>query len=335
MRFAVTVLALLMMAASAVAGPNLSGVNLGSYVTGPKLAADDLEGRVVVFEYWGVNCPPCRASIPHLVKIQQAYSRHKLVVVASHCQGGGAANAAKVWLEHAGYKDVVSVVDGGDLPGAQVNSIPRVFVFDHTGKLVFDGNPHDGKFNVAVKKAAGASPGFLIAGREFEVFAADADRIARMRSSIADTLQRLRVVLADPQAKGHEEAEFLLDSVSHWSDGQYQKIASDPTADALATRDILKQMLSLLQGDELGEKFVELDAKLRADAGFDAEVSAAKLLNQIEEYVRAKGLASGALSARRRAPAERTVRSRIGQLIDRYPKTRAAKKAQALLDKLG
>ena len=33
--------------------------NDGSHIHGPKLKASDLKGKVVFFEYWGINCPPC------------------------------------------------------------------------------------------------------------------------------------------------------------------------------------------------------------------------------------------------------------------------------------
>ena len=32
--------------------------NDGSHIHGPKLKASDLKGKVVFFEYWGINCRP-------------------------------------------------------------------------------------------------------------------------------------------------------------------------------------------------------------------------------------------------------------------------------------
>ncbi len=44
------------------------------------------------------------------------------------------------------------VMSGGSAPGS-TGGIPHVCVFDSTGKLVFNGSPHDEDFERAVKKA--------------------------------------------------------------------------------------------------------------------------------------------------------------------------------------
>ena len=52
------------------------------------MTPDDLRGKVVLFEYWGTQCPPCRSSFPHLVRLQSQYGRSgRFQVVASHVQG--------------------------------------------------------------------------------------------------------------------------------------------------------------------------------------------------------------------------------------------------------
>ena len=43
------------------------------YIHGPKITASSLKGKVVFFEYWGINCPPCIDSMPHLQELQDKY----------------------------------------------------------------------------------------------------------------------------------------------------------------------------------------------------------------------------------------------------------------------
>jgi thiol-disulfide isomerase/thioredoxin len=45
-----------------------------------------LEGKVIFLEFFGHKCPPCLASIPHLIKIQKKY-QDKLAIVAIEVQG--------------------------------------------------------------------------------------------------------------------------------------------------------------------------------------------------------------------------------------------------------
>ncbi len=57
-------------------------------ITGTKEGFDikGLEGKVVFLEFFGHNCPPCLASIPHLIHLQKKYP-NKLAIVAVEVQG--------------------------------------------------------------------------------------------------------------------------------------------------------------------------------------------------------------------------------------------------------
>jgi len=45
-----------------------------------------LEGKVIFLEFFGHKCPPCLASIPHLIKLQQKY-KDTLAIVSIEVQG--------------------------------------------------------------------------------------------------------------------------------------------------------------------------------------------------------------------------------------------------------
>lgn len=45
-----------------------------------------LEGKVIFLEFFGHKCPPCLASIPHLIKLQKKH-QDKLAIVAIEVQG--------------------------------------------------------------------------------------------------------------------------------------------------------------------------------------------------------------------------------------------------------
>ena len=50
------------------------------------LSIEGLEGKVVFLEFFGHKCPPCLASIPHLIKLQNKH-KDKLAIVSIEVQG--------------------------------------------------------------------------------------------------------------------------------------------------------------------------------------------------------------------------------------------------------
>lgn len=129
--------------------------DLGDVVFGDKVGRKDTKGKVVVLEYWGVNCPPCIASLPHLAKMDKKHRDDGLIIIGAESQGSSKEQMEPL-LEKA--KVEYTIVEGARGP-VQVSGIPRVFVFDSQGIMVFDGRPSGDDFEDAVKDALkGAEP---------------------------------------------------------------------------------------------------------------------------------------------------------------------------------
>ena len=58
--------ALVAAAASGIEWHNLDDAN---WVCGPKYTPEMLEGKVILVDEWGVDCPPCRALLPRMEDI--------------------------------------------------------------------------------------------------------------------------------------------------------------------------------------------------------------------------------------------------------------------------
>ena len=135
----------------AASKPSLEGASFGKFVTGTKLKKSDLEGKVVVFEYWGDRCAPCIASIPHLCELQKKHGRDKLVIIANQVWTKDVSAAKRAWEARATNK-LVTVINHGGLKGVRVRGVPTSFVFDPKGKYVWKGHPRGG-LDAAVDKA--------------------------------------------------------------------------------------------------------------------------------------------------------------------------------------
>jgi thiol-disulfide isomerase/thioredoxin len=110
--------ALCLFSGAAHAAATLDNMSPGSHVNGPKFDPADLKGRIVLVEYWGINCPPCLASIPHLSELQEKYGRDQFVIIANQSQDANVAKAQSVFKGRGG-SDLITVINHGRLKGAR------------------------------------------------------------------------------------------------------------------------------------------------------------------------------------------------------------------------
>lgn len=311
------------------AAATLDGIALGTAVHGPKVSADDLKGRVVLFEYWGVNCPPCLASIKHLAEWQSKYDRETFVIVANHCQGGTTDNTRAVWLAKGGGNDI-SVIDQGRLTGANVSGIPHCFLFDHNGVLVYDGSPF--KVEEHLTKAVAAAPGALVAGYEWKKLAREAQAIGK-RQGVVGALKSVRKHALSDDAAARTEAEELLNRVDGWAAKQREALATARSEDPVEAVRIAGTMAGVLKGDELAEPFEAAFKELRADKEVQQAVKGAELLAKVKAAAESSGLAADPAAWLGRASNKSKAQEIAGGLkavMTRYAGTKAAVEAEAL-----
>lgn len=127
----------------------LSEWSLGETLFGEKVTKSDMKGKVVVIEHWGVQCPPCLALLPDLAKMDKRYRDDGLLLIGAESQ-----NHTKQQIEPLVKKNKIeyTITAGANGP-ISFSGIPRAFVFDVQGQLVFNGNPHEEGFERSIKKA--------------------------------------------------------------------------------------------------------------------------------------------------------------------------------------
>ncbi len=113
-------------------------------VTGTQngLSIEGLEGKVIFLEFFGHKCPPCLASIPHLIKLQEKH-KDKLAIVAIEVQGYNNEKTAKFVKEKGMNYITVAEEKASDLVNyiaqrAQwKGSIPFMVALDTKGDVQF------------------------------------------------------------------------------------------------------------------------------------------------------------------------------------------------------
>lgn len=132
---------------------SLSQVRWTEVINDVAFDAAALDGKVVVVEEWGVQCPPCIASLPELAKLSRRYQKKGLVVVGMERQNSSQEQILAV-LKKAKVK--YPVMAGGSTP-VPSDGIPHALVFGSDGKLVWHGHPADDEFEDSVKDALKAA----------------------------------------------------------------------------------------------------------------------------------------------------------------------------------
>ena len=102
-------------------------------IHGKKWTRSELNGKIVVLNFWATWCPPCRQELPNLDAIAEHYASQGLVVLAVTDE-----EESKVMPMLRLHNPHFTVLfDSGRKVENQlgINSIPRTLIFDRQGKL--------------------------------------------------------------------------------------------------------------------------------------------------------------------------------------------------------
>jgi thiol-disulfide isomerase/thioredoxin len=104
-------------------------------LNGKTVKLSDFKGKPVLIDFWATWCPPCRDSIPEIVKLHKTYSGKGLVVLGISLDGGDwdsvrsfATQSGITYPVLKGTEEVVSRF--------QVRTIPLLVILNKEGKPV-------------------------------------------------------------------------------------------------------------------------------------------------------------------------------------------------------
>jgi cytochrome c biogenesis protein CcmG, thiol:disulfide interchange protein DsbE len=99
---------------------------------GERVRLSEHRGQVVLLDFWATWCPPCRASIPHLVEMQDKYRGDGFTVIGMNMDHDGEDLAAFLRRHTLNYP-VVKVTEDVRAAYGGVISIPVAFAVDRRG----------------------------------------------------------------------------------------------------------------------------------------------------------------------------------------------------------
>ena len=113
-------------------------------LTGKLVSLHDLDADVILLDFWGSWCEPCRTSIPHLIELQNKFPLKRVRVIGIACEKAAAprdrlASAAKATGELGISYPVLLSGRDGTCPlqkALQIQFYPTMVLVSRDGKLL-------------------------------------------------------------------------------------------------------------------------------------------------------------------------------------------------------
>jgi thiol-disulfide isomerase/thioredoxin len=307
------------LSAQGLVGKPAPEVSAQYWLNSQPLALGGLRGKIVVVEFWATWCPPCRASIPHLIDLNKKYAGQGVVFM-------GLTDEPKEKVEPFAQQLGMNYAVGGGSPTGGpygVRGIPTAFLLDTAGTVVWQGHPMNPEFVTAIDAQLKKTPPATISPEEKAAATAVLDKMdeaikQEQYAAAAALLAKLTKAGEDPVLKVRSEAarKTLADRAAARLAEAEKCIAAK---DYLPATQALADVQALGAGTPAAEKAAGLLKNLMADETARAAVEQGRRENEASAAlaeIEKKGAAS---------PAE-TLKA-LDDLAARFPGTKAGQAA--------
>ena len=132
--------------------------------TGELVSMSDLRGKVILLNFWGTWCGPCRIELPDFIKLQNKYKKDGLEIVGITIRRGESIKDVAKFQDQWGLNYLLlNDINGNEVSevtmaysqaiGQMINGIPTTLVIDREGFIVngFVGPRREQVFYNAIK----------------------------------------------------------------------------------------------------------------------------------------------------------------------------------------
>ncbi len=192
------------------------GLGKDTHISGPTLTEDDLAGKVILVEEFGFRCPPCIASLPHMQKVYEKFSKTgKFLLVGAHYQGFDKAAIQAILTKGGVEYPTYQGFSVSGKPSAQ--GIPFAYLVNHQGKVLWSGHPNaldQGAISKAIKVAPDRIPGSLIPGITLKYHKGVLKQLIEGKNcdSVLNRLSRI----SQQSTPAGQEAKMIVDTCEKW-----------------------------------------------------------------------------------------------------------------------
>jgi thiol-disulfide isomerase/thioredoxin len=320
---------------------DLGKTKMGEVWLGEAPKAEDLKGKVVLMEFWGVNCGPCIASLPHMVEWNNQCKKKGLVVIGAHAQGPLKDRALEICKKQ---KVNYTILANAQVPGLKFSGIPHAALFDPDGKMIWHGHPMDKQMAgliVTNLKNVKSTEEMLRAERAAKILGqteyAKLDSAAeKVKNGHFASAYKQCLAAKDKEGDVGEEAKALLAGLDADAKALLDKADQGKLDSPLTTENLLQQIAGEYAGTLHGDAAKKTLAELKTNADFQNEIKAEREYLTIAETVenipeRPDDPAKAKAWKARHTGNIRALQARIERFKKKYPDSPFGAKAERLL----
>ena len=265
-----------------------SDIRTGESIFGEKPPQGWLDNRVVLVEFWGIQCPPCLASMPKLDRIHKELAPMGLVVLGAHVQDA----------EDQQVRDAVArlgvtfpiftkarVANGNDFVG-----IPHCMLFDHTGKCIYRGSPF--KVEPLLRQAVASAPAVILNGKRLEKLEAF-NTWLRDESQFGKALKKAQGFSDSKDSQTASEAAYVVERLTSHGRRLIDQAVQLQNEDPIAAWEMLQRAEASFRGGPIGMEATKMAKQWKKDAAFQKALRAAQQLSDAQEIVQTIALQAG------------------------------------------
>jgi hypothetical protein len=213
--------------------------------------------------------------MPHLVRWHEELGDGGLAVVGLHVQNA-TADAVKAKAKSLGVRFAVTA--GGSVDGVKGGGIPHCVLFDHTGKMVFDGHPTKAEaklreaFADMLADEAGGKPGKAVTAA-LEAF--------KKGGTTGDLLRKMTSLRDGSDGASAKEAKAVVAKLQSGAQARLDEAKKEQKDDPVAAYDAASSVAGKWKGTAIGKEAAELTARLKENKEVVAELKARPVLEKI------------------------------------------------------
>lgn len=275
--------------------------------------------------------------MPHLVRWNDELSDAGLVVLGLHVQK---ASQDDVKAKCRGLGIRFPVTAGGSVDGNKSGGIPHCFLFDHEGKLAFDGHPKDveAKLRDAVAER-------LVGDSSEEPTKAIATALAAFRKggTPLDLLKKMNTLSNDGEPKTAKAAKAISAKLQSGAQARLDDAKAQATDDPIAAYDSAVTVAARWKGTNLGRGATDLVEKLKGNKLVAGELKARPTLDKLrtlDEAMTKAAVVRGDLEPgtpefkKAFAKELKQVETTVATMKKSFPDAPATKQAEEIADRL-